>query len=66
MIREWREKLGWSQSETAEKLGVSIESFGNYEREKRPDRPFAGVPLLVDWAIAAIHAGLKPFSSGRK
>ena len=67
MIRAWREKKGWSQAETAETLGISEGSLLNYERESRPDRkePVL-IPRLLDWALAALAAGLRPFSERKK
>ena len=62
-IREWRERLGWSRADTAEKLGISEGSLLNYEHEKRVDRSQpVKIPKLLDWALSAIASGLKPFS----
>lgn len=67
VIREWREKLGWSQAETAEKLGISEGSWRNYEHEKRKDKDEpVQIPKLVDWALSALYAGLRPFSETYK
>lgn len=67
ILREWRERRGWSQPEAAEKLGLSEVSLRNYEREKRSDKadPVL-IPLLLDWAIAAVTAGLRPFSETKR
>lgn len=63
MIRSLRERLGLSQVETAEKLGISEGSLSNYERERRPDKEEpVPIPRLLDWALAALATGLKPFS----
>lgn len=63
LIKEWRERLGWSQAETAEKLGISEGSWRNYEHEKRKDKEEpVQIPKLLDWALAALHGNLKPFS----
>ncbi len=63
MIKDLREYLGLSQEAAAEKLGISEGSLRNYEKETRPDKkdPVL-IPMLLDWALSAIHAGLKPFS----
>ena len=67
MIREWRDKLGWSQNETAEKLGISEGSLRSYEKGTRTDKeaPIV-IPLLLDWALSAVAAGLKPFSQMKR
>lgn len=63
MIRAWRERIGLTRNELSEKLGISEGSLLNYEHGKRVDKPEAvKIPLLMDWALAAIHAKLKPFS----
>jgi transcriptional regulator with XRE-family HTH domain len=63
MIRSLREKLGLTQQETAEKLGIHPASQSNYERGKRADKdePVA-IPKLYDWALAALARNLRPFS----
>lgn len=67
ILKEWRERLGWSQAETAEKLGISEGSWRNYELEKRKDKPKpVQIPKLVDWALAALHGNLKPLSETLK
>ena len=66
MIRKLRERLGLSQVEAAGKLGISEGSLSNYEREQRPDKKDkVQVPRLLDWALSALHAGLKPYSETR-
>lgn len=63
VIREWRIAAGWSQDEAAEELGISKSSLRNYERGTRPDKSdLVEVPKLLDWALSAIHAKLRPFS----
>lgn len=67
LLKALREKLGWSQAAIAEKMGVSEGSWRNYENEKRIDKPEpVQIPLLLDWALSALAAGLKPFSEMRK
>lgn len=62
-LKDWRERLGWSQAEVAEKIGISEGSWRNYENEKRVDKKDpVQIPRLLDWALAALHAKLKPFS----
>ena len=63
LLRQWRDRIGWSQGEVAEKLGISEGSYRNYENEKKHGKAEPVViPLMLDWALAALHARLKPFS----
>ncbi len=63
MIRTLRERLSWSQKELSEHLGISEGSVRNYEKESRVDKDEPVIiPLLLDWALAAIDAGLRPLS----
>ena len=67
MVRVWRERKGLSQAEMAETLGISEGSLLNYERESRPDKKEpVRIPKLFDWALAALAAGLKPFSERKE
>lgn len=67
LIREWREKIGWSRADTAEKLGISEGSLLNYEHEKRVDRSQpVKIPKLLDWALSAVSSGLRPFSEMKR
>lgn len=63
-IREWRIATGWSQEEAAAELGISKSSLRNYERGSRPDKDDGAVevPKLLDWALSAVNARLRPFS----
>ena len=63
ILKAWREHLGWSQAETAEKLGISEGSWRNYEAETKHGKAEpVQIPAILDWALAALHAGLRPFS----
>lgn len=63
VIREWRIATGWTQEEAADELGISKSSLRNYERGDRPDKEApVEVPKLIDWALSAINARLRPFS----
>ena len=66
-LREWREKKSMTRNELSAKIGLSEGALHNYEHENRCDtrRPVF-IPLVVSWAIAAIHAGLKPFVGLKK
>lgn len=65
MMRESRDRLGWVQTQMADALGVCIASLRSYETEKRSDKDKpVPIPKLVDWALAAITSGLRPYSEG--
>lgn len=67
IIKELREKLGLSQAEMGETLGISEGSLRSYEKERRVDKPDpVKIPLLLDWALAALAAKLKPFSQTQR
>ncbi len=40
MIREIREKNGWTQERLAQEVGVSFSTVNNWERGKRKPHPF--------------------------
>ena len=62
-IRHWRERLGFTQVEAAEALGVSAARYVDYEMGRRTaasgDRP-APVTKTVRLAMAALSARLDP------
>lgn len=63
MLRMWRNRIGLSQNEAAERLGIAEVSLRNYEKQRRPDRKDpVQIPMLLDWALSALDAGLKPYS----
>jgi transcriptional regulator with XRE-family HTH domain len=63
MISYLRDRLGLTQVELADKLGVSEGSVRNYEKEARVDRKERVIiPMIFDWALAAIAAKLRPYS----
>lgn len=67
MLRAWRNHKCWSQTEMAEELGISEGSLVNYESGKRSDKDEpVKIPKLLDWALAALAAGLRPFSERKK
>ena len=66
-LREWREKKGLTRIELSEKIGLSEGTLHNYEHENRCDTERkVFIPLIVAWAIAAVHEGLKPFLGLKK
>lgn len=63
ILRDWRVNRSLSQADLAEKLGISEGSIRNYESESRPDKKEpVQIPRLLDWALAALHARLRPLS----
>ena len=64
IIKEWRTRKSLTQSEMATLLGISTISLRNYEKESRPDKPApVEIPLLFDWALAAVDAGISVYSA---
>jgi len=59
----WRKKMGWTQQEAADALHLSREAIGQYEtgRRRGTDKPYP-IPHTVGLAMAALAAGLKPWS----
>jgi len=53
-LRAWRKRLGLSQRDAAEALGVSLRQYSDYERG------IAEVPQTVALACAALAYGLPP------
>lgn len=53
-LRQWRNRLGLSQGEAADAIGLSVRGYQNYESGKRR----APKPVLL--AAAAVLYGLKP------
>lgn len=51
-LKMWRAVLRLSQAEAAEKLGISMRQYQNYEWEK------AGIPRTVALACSAVFANL--------
>ena len=64
MIATLRERLGLTQVELSEKLGIAENTVKNYEKGTRVDKEAPVViPMLFDFALAAIDAGLPPYST---
>jgi len=62
-FKTWRQKMGLTQKQAADALGISLQALGNYERGYRyEDERSVKIPLVVDLACAAIAAGLMPYS----
>ena len=66
-LREWRNKMGWTQPFAAQKLGVCVASVQSYERGTRSDKdkPIV-IPLLVALACSALANELGPWGSPKK
>jgi transcriptional regulator with XRE-family HTH domain len=65
-FKDWRERMGLSQQEAAEALGISKGSVINYESgiRREDDRPVT-IPRTVELACAAVTFGLTPDFSTR-
>jgi len=56
-MREFREKLGWTQQRLATELGMSVSQIANYERGtvRSANRPVV-IPKVVELALEALEA----------
>lgn len=56
-MREFRNRLGWSQQKLATELGMSVSQIANYERgtARGTDRPVV-IPKVVELAMEALEA----------
>jgi len=65
-FKAWRQKMGFTQQQAADALGVNNRSVVNYERGVRYDdgRPVI-IPRPIALACAAIKAGLAPEGEGQ-
>lgn len=61
-IREWRSRLGLTQQQAADALGVSLRMYAYYEAGKREDGRPVEIPRTVALAASAIERGLEPVS----
>ncbi len=63
-FKDWRTRLGLSQSAAAEALGISRQSVENYERGRRreDERPVV-IPTPVALACAAVWHRLEPWGT---
>ena len=58
---EWREKMGWTQAQAAEALGISVPTYQRHELGKNLQTGKAVEPdLRTRLACAALLAGLPP------
>ena len=65
-FKQWRERMGMSQQDAADALGISKGSVINYENGARreDDRPVA-IPRTVELACAALTFGVIPDFTAR-
>jgi transcriptional regulator with XRE-family HTH domain len=65
-FKQWRERMGISQQEAADALGISKGSVVNYENGARreDDRPVT-IPRTVELACAALTFGIIPDFTAR-
>lgn len=63
-FKDWRTRLGLSQTAAAEALGLSRQSIENYERGRRreDERPVV-IPKAVALACAAVWHRLEPWGT---
>lgn len=63
-FKAWRKRMGWSQQEAADHLGISKISVQNYERGRRaaPDPRPVEIPMPVALACSALYHRLEPWS----
>ena len=63
-FRDWRKAHGWTQTEAAHQLGISMSSIVIYERGDRNDPPrIVQIPKYIELACEALtarHAGQEP------
>jgi len=61
-FKAWRKKMGFTQQQAADALGLSIQALGNYERGTRyEDGREVKIPRSIALACSAVVADLKPF-----
>ena len=66
MIKYLRDRKGLTQSELATTLGLAEGTVRNYEKGARVDKEApVTIPFVIDWALAAVYEGLRPFSEMR-
>lgn len=60
-FKNWRKDMGFSQTQAAEKLGLSKATIVNYDSgTRREDGREVVIPQTVALACAALSHGLKP------
>lgn len=65
-MREWRQRMGWTQLFAASKMGISVASLQSYESGKRSDKPNPIIiPVVVALAVSALNTGLGPYAGKR-
>lgn len=64
-FRRWRRKLGLTQAQAAEKLGMGCSAIAQYDTGKRraPAEIIEVLPRYIALACAAISHGLAPYGS---
>lgn len=55
ILKEWRERMGYTQDEACAELGCSTRAWGQWEKgEQEP-------PLYIGLAMDALALGIKPW-----
>lgn len=61
-FKNWRKEMGFSQTQAAEKLGLSKATIENYDKgTRREDGREVVIPQTVALACSALYKGLKPW-----
>lgn len=62
-FRAWRKRMGWTQAECADALGLSRCTIELYERGRRrePGQKKVNIPKHIRLAAAALSLGLTDF-----
>lgn len=59
-ITDWRKRMTWKRAWAAQRLGLSLSTYTNYERGSRSDKGEVSIPLVVALACSALENKLKP------
>ena len=54
-LEQWRERMGWSKTVAAKRLGLSRQGYYNYVQGKTE------IPTAIDLACAALIRGIGPW-----
>lgn len=63
----WRTRMGFTQKEAAEALGVTVPTFQRLEREEKlATKEYQEPPLMARLAATAIEKGIEPLPLQKK
>ena len=64
-IKRWRQKLGWTQGQAADHLGISRGTLLDYERGvRRSDGRPAPIPKAIELACHTLERGVTAYGAG--